>query len=36
MLDPTRDPSGIMLVPGLAIKFIFMIVLLGGVAFSSL
>jgi hypothetical protein len=36
MLEPTRDPSGIMLVPGLAINIIFMMVLDGGGAFSSL
>jgi hypothetical protein len=36
MLDPTRDPSGIMLVPGLTFKFIFMMVLAGKEAFSSL
>jgi hypothetical protein len=35
MLDPTRDPSGIMLVPGLTFKFIFILVLGGVEVFSS-
>jgi hypothetical protein len=33
VLDPTRDPSGIMLVPGLTFIFTFMMVLTGGGSF---
>jgi len=33
MLDPTRDPQGIMLVPGLTFIFIFMMVLADGASF---